>query len=204
MPKRLIAIVAVMAAVCGAAQAQVRLAPVPPTQYTPDQQAASAAFEAARKTPVFGPFGMLIRSPNVMTAARQMGDYLRYGSAVGTTLSELAIIITAREWSQDYEWSLHAPIAVRQGIRQDIVDAISAGRRPEGMSADETLVYDFTTELHHNKQVSDATYGKVVARWGEMGVVDLTAINGYYTFLAMALNVARAAPGEGPTLPRFP
>jgi 4-carboxymuconolactone decarboxylase len=204
MTKTILAGVAAAAALCGAAQAQERLPPVPPAQYTADQRAAAAAFEAARNGPVFGPFGLLIRSPNVMTAARQMGDHLRFGSAVGTTLSELAILVTAREWSQDYEWSVHAPIALRQGIRPEVVDAIAQGRRPEGMSADEALVYDFTIELHRNRQVSDATYGRTLARWGEVGVVDLTAINGYYTFLAMALNVGRTPPADGIRLPRLP
>ena len=83
---------------------------------------------------------------------------LRYNSAIGNTLSELAILITAREWTQDYEWYVHYPIALKAGIKKDIADAIADGRRPTGMSENETIIYDFSTELHRNKQVSDATY----------------------------------------------
>jgi hypothetical protein len=82
-----------------------------------------------------------------MNMARAMGDYLRYHSAIGNTLSELVVLITAREWSQDYEWYVHYPIALKAGVAKDIADAIADGRRPTGMSADEEIVYDFTTEL---------------------------------------------------------
>ena len=191
------------AALAGAAQA--RLPPVPAAAYSAEQKAAVAAFEAARKAPLSGPFSVMVRSPPVMTASRQLGDHLRFNSAIGTRLSELVILVTAREWSQDYEWSVHAPIAVRQGIAQEVVDAVADGRRPARMSADEALAYDFTVELHRNKRVSEPTYQAALKRWGEAGVVDLTAISGYYTLLAMQLNVARTPPeAGGPRLARLP
>ncbi|MBX9709912.1 MAG: carboxymuconolactone decarboxylase family protein, partial [Xanthobacteraceae bacterium] len=143
--------------------------------------------------------------PEVMSQARAMGDYLRYKSAIGNMLSELAIIITAREWTQDYEWWLHAPIAMKAGIKPGIVDAIRGGRRPVGMSEDEEIVYDFSTELHKNKGVSDTTFSRAEKRFGKNGVVDLVGINGYYTLLAMQLNTARyQIPKDGMPLPRFP
>ncbi|OYX34328.1 MAG: 4-carboxy muconolactone decarboxylase [Caulobacterales bacterium 32-69-10] len=185
--------------------AQERLPPVRPEQYDAAQQKAAAEFEAARKAPVFGPFAMLIRSPEVMSAARAMGDELRFKSAVGTTLSEMVILIVAREWSQDYEWSVHAPIALKQGVSQAVVDAIAEGRRPAVLTEDEAIAYDFTIELNRTKRVSDATYARALKRWGERGVVDLSAISGYYTFLAMAMNTARTPPADGaPRLPRWP
>ena len=97
------------------AQAGERLPTIPPAQYSAEQKQAAADFEAARKVPVFGPFEPLMYSPAVMSQARAMGDYLRYKSAIGNTLSELAILLTAREWSQDYEWSVHYPIALKAG-----------------------------------------------------------------------------------------
>jgi len=100
-----------------AARAEERLPTIPPANYTAEQQQAAADFEAARKVPVFGPFEPLMHSPQVMTQARAMGDYLRYKSAIGNTLSELAILITARDWTQDYEWYVHYPIALKVGIR---------------------------------------------------------------------------------------
>jgi 4-carboxymuconolactone decarboxylase len=185
--------------------AQPRLPTIPPADYTPAQQAAAADFLATRKVPVFGPFEPLMYSPEVMTQARSMGDYLRYKSAIGNTLSELAILVTAREWSQDYEWYVHHPIALKQGIKPAVADAIAQGRRPDGMSEDEQIVYDFSTELHRTKRVSDATFARAEKRFGKQGVVDLTGINAYYTLLAMQLNMAQyELPKGGVPLPRFP
>jgi 4-carboxymuconolactone decarboxylase len=155
--------------------------------------------------PVFGPFEPMMHSPEVMSIARSTGDYLRYHSAIGNTLSELVILVTAREWSQDFEWYVHQPIAVKAGISKDITDAIADGRRPVAMSADEEIVYDFTVELQKNKRVSDATFNRAEQRFGKKGVVDMVGISGYYTSLAMQLNTARYQfSGEGPRLSRFP
>jgi 4-carboxymuconolactone decarboxylase len=183
-------------------RAEERLPAIPPSQYTEEQKRAAAEFEAARKVPLFGPFEPLMYSPQVMSQARAMGDYLRFKSAIGNTLSELAILITAREWTQDYEWTVHYPIALKAGIRQQIADAIALGRRPTAMSADEAAVFDYASELLKNKQVSDATFERAKSRFGLKGVVDLTGIVGYYTFLAMQLNAAQyPIPVPGRKLP---
>ena len=122
-----------------------------------------------------------------------MGDYLRYTSRIGNTLSEFAILITARDWNQDYEWSAHAPIAARMGIEPQVIEAIRNGRRPDNMSGDETVIYNFATELLHSRTVSDASWAAAEKRFGKPAVVDLVGILGYYTFNAMMLNVARTA-----------
>ena len=191
--------------IAGPAIAQSRLPAIAPDQYSPEQKQAADAFLAARKVPVFGPFEPLMHSPEVMTQARAMGDYLRYKSGIGNTLSELVILITAREWTQDYEWYVHAPIAAKVGIKPEIIAAIRDGRRPDGMTDDETIVYDFSTELHRNKRVSDATFARAEKRFGKPGVVDLTGVTAYYTLLAMQLNAAEyPAPADATKLPRFP
>jgi len=191
--------------VAGPVLAQQRLPTIAPEQYTAEQKKAAEDFLAARKVPVFGPFEPMMHSPEVMSIARSTGDYLRYHSAIGNTLSELVILVTAREWSQDYEWYVHQPIALKAGISKDIADAIADGRRPVAMSADEETVYDFTIELQKNKRVSDATFSRAEQRFGKKGVVDMVAISGYYTSLAMQLNTARYQfSGEGPRLSRFP
>lgn len=187
-----------------AQQPPQRLPTIAPDQYTAAQKKASEEFMAARKTPVFGPFEPMMYSPDVMSMARAMGDYLRYHSSLGNTLSELVILITAREWSQGYEWSLHCPIAIKAGIPKSVADAIGEGRRPAAMSADEAIVYDFTTELLKNKGVSDTTFNRAEQRFGRQGVVDMAAISGYYAFLAMQLNLARYPVGDGPRLARLP
>jgi 4-carboxymuconolactone decarboxylase len=173
-----------------AAHANERLPTIPPAQYTAEQKQAAVEFEAARKTPVFGPFEPMMHSPQLMSDARAMGDYLRFKSSIGNTLSELTILMTAREWTQDFEWSYHYPVAIKAGLRQELVDAIALGKRPSGMSPDEELVYNFTNELLKKKQVSDATFERAKTRFGTQGVVDMTGIAGYYTFLAMQLNMA--------------
>jgi 4-carboxymuconolactone decarboxylase len=189
----------------GSVLAQQRLPTIPPDQYTADQKRAAEEFLVARKIPVFGPFEPMMHSPEVMNMARAMGDYLRYHSAIGNTFSELVILISAREWSQDYEWYVHYPIALKAGIAKDIADAIADGRRPTEMNADEEIVYDFTTEILKIKRISDATFRRAEGRFGKKGVVDMAAIAGYYTFLAMQLNMARYQfSGEGTRLSRFP
>ncbi len=185
--------------------AQGRLPTIPPEQYTPEQKQAVQDFETARKAALRGPFQPLLHSPQVMTLMRSTGDYLRYKSAIGTTLSELVILVVAREWTQDYEWLVHQPIAVEAGIKASITEAIAQGRRPQGMSDDEEIVYDFSTELHKNKHVSDHTFARAEKRFGKQGVVDLTAINAYYTSLAMQMNAAEyQVPKDAKRLQRFP
>jgi len=185
--------------------AQGRLPSIPLEKYTPEQQQAARDFETARKYPPMGPFEPLLYSPQVMTLMRSTGDYLRFKSAIGTTLSELVILVVAREWTQDYEWYVHQPIAVQVGIKASITEAIAQGRRPQGMSDDEEIVYDFSTELHKNKHVSDVTFARAEKRFGRQGVVDLTAINAYYTSLAMQMNAAEyQVPKDAKRLQRFP
>jgi len=205
MHLRRLSLAVLLASAASAAHAAERLPTIPPAQYTAEQKQAAADFEAARKVPVFGPFEPLMHSPEVMSQARAMGDYLRYKSAIGNTLSELAILVTAREWTQDYEWFVHYPIALKAGIRQEITDAIAEGRRPAAMNPDEETVYDYSMELLKNKQVSNATFERAKSRFGTRGVVDLTGIVGYYTFLGMQLNAAQyPAPKDARKLPRLP
>jgi 4-carboxymuconolactone decarboxylase len=203
--KNLAAITLIALLITGEAMAQPRLPTISPDHYSEAQKKAAEDFVAARKVPVFGPFEPLMYSPEVMSQARAMGDYLRYKSGIGTTLSELVILVTAREWTQDYEWYVHAPIAAKMGIKLEIIAAIRDGRRPEGMSADEEMVYDVSIELHRNKRVSDKTYDRAEQRFGKPAMVDLIGINAYYTLLAMQLNAARyEMPKDGVRLPRFP
>jgi 4-carboxymuconolactone decarboxylase len=182
-----------------------RMPEIPADKMTPEQKKAADEFQAERKVPIFGPFVPLLRSPEVMQRARAMGDYLRYKSVLPPALNEFAILITARRWSQNYIWTVHQPIAVKAGLKAEIAQALAEGRRPEAMSSDEELVYEFSTELHQNQSVSDATYARAVTRLGEQGLIDLIGVNGYYTFLAMVLNTTRTAvPKNAPTLTPFP
>ncbi|HET6490793.1 MAG TPA: carboxymuconolactone decarboxylase family protein [Syntrophales bacterium] len=142
---------------------------------------------------LYNPFTTLIRSPELMDRAQKIGEYLRYKSAIGTRLTELVILIVARQWTQQVEWAIHEPIALKEGIKPDVILAIADGRRPVGMSDDEEMIYNFCTELHTNKSITDVTYDRVLKRFGEQGVIDTLGINGYYTFLAMVMNGTRTA-----------
>ena len=186
------------------ARAQDRLPPIPESQQTEAQKKAIAEFTAARKTGISGPFVPLLRSPEVMNRARAMGDYLRFNSVLPPRLSEFAILITARYWTQNYEWDAHNQLALQGGLSPDIIKAIADGRRPDKMAADEAIVYDFFTELFANKSVSDPTYARAVAKFGEKGVIDLLGVVGYYTMLAMVMNVPRTPAQHGAVLPLTP
>ncbi|MEC5161831.1 4-carboxymuconolactone decarboxylase [Janthinobacterium sp. CG_23.3] len=168
-----------------------RLGPIPFEQLSEPQRVVAQAVIDGPRGALYGPFVPLLRSPELMAAAQAMGEYLRYRSAIGTRLSELAILVTARQWSQQVEWAIHAPLALHNGVAGSTIEAIAARRRPAEMPADETLVHDFCLELQQRRMVSDHTYAAAVAMFGERGVVDLMGINGYYTFLSMLMNGAQ-------------
>jgi 4-carboxymuconolactone decarboxylase len=187
--------------------AQDRMPPIPDDQMTEAQREAVAEFKAARDTTRFGgPFVPLLRSPEMLSRARNVGDYVRFNSALPPRLSEFVILIIAREWTQQTEWSAHAGIAERAGLHADIIGAVAEGRRPDGMADDEAAVYDFCIELLRTHGVSDPTYARLVSVVEEKGVVDTIGIMGYYSLLAMVMNTARTplANGAPPPLQAFP
>jgi 4-carboxymuconolactone decarboxylase len=187
------------------AMSQERLPAIPAEKYTEAQKRAADEFLATRKTPVFGPFIPLIRSPEVMLRTKEMGDYLRFKNLIGQKLAEFTILIMAREWTADYEWYAHYPLAMKAGLKPEIAEAVFEGRRPDGMAQDEEIVYNFVTELNARKRVSDVTYERTVKQVGEQGVVDIIGLQGYYTLIAMTLNVSRfEQPKDGRQFPRIP
>jgi 4-carboxymuconolactone decarboxylase len=190
----------VLAAVFGAADlagAQDRMPRIPADKLTDAQKKAIEEFKAARSADISGPFVAMLRSPEVMNRARAMGDYLRFRSSLPPRLSELVIILTARRWTQQYEWNAHAPLAVKGGLDAAIVNAIAAGRRPDRMAEDEDIVYSLFDEIHRHQAVSDGTYARAVGKIGEQGVIDVMGLSGYYTTLAMVMNTARTPLPDG-------
>lgn len=168
-----------------------RLPPVPPAQWTPEQQACVDEIVRGPRGALISPFVPLLRSPELTQHAQRMGEYLRYRSALGQRLSELAILLTAKTWSQPVEWAIHAPIAEREGVAASTVRAIAQGRPPEGLPADEQVVHDFHRELMTDREVTDGTWARAIETFGERGTVDLLGIFGYYSFLAIVMNAAR-------------
>jgi 4-carboxymuconolactone decarboxylase len=138
-----------------------------------------------------GPFNALLRSPEMGDLVQQLGAYIRYRTSLPHRLNEMAIIMSARHWTAQYEWYAHKPLALEAGLNPAIADAIAEGRKPAGMKADEEAVYNFCTELLNTKQVSDATFQAAVKAFGERGVVDLIGATGYYQLVSALLNVDR-------------
>ncbi len=183
-----------------------RLPRIAPEKMTEAQKNITAEIAAGPRGELRGPFIALLRSPELASAVQKVGEYLRYRCPVERRLAEMATLIAARYWTQQYEWNAHYEHAMKAGLDPAIAGAIAEGRRPSGMSEDEEIVYEFVTEALHNKSVSDATYARTAAKFGEQRLVDLLAIAGYYAMLAMILNVARTAlpGGKPPPLPFFP
>ncbi len=196
---------------CGAfvaaslAGAQDRFPMIPAIQQTDVQKKVVADISSGPRGGFAGPFVPLLRSPELENRLQKVGEYLRFGAAIGRRNTEFVILITARSWSQQYEWGQHAPIAQKEGIKPETIAAISDGRRPANMTDEEEMIYNFADELLRNKTVSEPTFARVKARFGEQGVIDMTGLMGYYTTLAMIMNVAQT-PGETgvPRLPAFP
>jgi len=138
-----------------------------------------------------GPNALFLRSPDLMSRTQKVGEYLRYKSSLPRRLNEFAILITARRWTAQLEWLSHLPLALEAGLDSSVAEELSRGVRPRAMRDDEAALYDFCTELHEQRSVSDAVFKNARDRFGEQGVIDLIALTGYYTMLAMVLNVAQ-------------
>ena len=170
-----------------------RMPAIPDAQMTAEQKKVMDEIAAGPRGRIGGPFIPLMRSPELMNRIQKVGEYLRFQNTVGLRNSEFAVLIVARHFSQPVEWAIHRPIAEREGVLPATCDAIAEGRRPDGMNDDETLIYNVLEELHTNRSLSDVTYQQLLTRFGEKGVIDLVAHYGYYSLLAMTMNVARTA-----------
>ena len=163
---------------------------------SPPQREAADALVAGPRKAVFGPFIPLLRSPELMSRIGKVGEYLRFESMLDARIRELVMCRVARQVSNQFEWLMHAPLALQAGVLQSTLDAIAGGRQPRGMAADEATALDFTSELllHHGS--SDATYAEAVASLGEQGVVELASLVGYFVMVCWVMNVART-PTQG-------
>lgn len=193
-----------------------RFKPIAPENLTPAQRALAEAIRsgprgavknsaAANPGPLGGPFNVWLRSPEIGNIIQSLGAAIRFRSSLPNKLNELAIITTARQWTAQYEWLAHKKLALEAGLDPAIADDIAQGRRPAQMPEDEAIVHDFSRELHEMHGVSDATYKRALDRFGEQGVMDLIAVNGYYVLVSMTLNVNRTAlpGGVQPPLPQL-
>src|SRR5687767_4561462 len=168
-----------------------RLPSIPAGRLTADQQAVVDELLSGPRGAVIGPFIATLRSPELTRRLHRLGEYIRYNAALPEKLREMAILLTARQWKQGFEWDVHAPLAAKAGLSDAVIAAIAQGQAPPAMETDESVVYSVFTELHRTHAVSDSTYNAACREFGEQGVIDLIALIGYYTTLAMIMNVAQ-------------
>jgi len=174
-----------------------RFKPLTYDEMTPAQKTMIEHLLAGPRAGANGPFNVLLRSPEVGDLGQQFGASTRFKSSLPQRLYELAILVTARHWTSQYEWQAHHRSALQAGLSPAIADAIAQGKRPSVMQKDEEAVYNFSSELLNTKQVSDATFGAVKNALGEKGVVDLIAVMGWYGTVSMLLNTDRYPVAEG-------
>jgi 4-carboxymuconolactone decarboxylase len=186
--------------------AQDRMPPIPADKMTEAQKKMVAEFAAVRNSAPTGPFAVLLRVPELMDLGYKWRQHVQARSALDQRLTEFVILMTARHWTQQYEWNAHHPAALKAGLKAEIITAVAEGRRPEQMAEDEAVLYDLCTELQRNQRVSDSTYARAVAKFGEAGIVEATSMAGYYTLLAMVMNTAQTPlpAGTKPPLAAFP
>ncbi len=154
-----------------------------------DQRALAERMIKETRSGLGGPFNSMLRSPEMSPGLMNLYNYFRYKTALSRPLVELAILVTAREWSAQFEWYMHYPIARTEGVSAALLAQLREGKRPASMKPDETAVYEFATELLRNHKVGDATYQKALSLLGEKNLVDLTALIGTYVTYAALLNV---------------
>jgi 4-carboxymuconolactone decarboxylase len=174
-----------------------RMPPLAAEAMSEEQKQAAAELAAGPRGGVRGPFIPLLRSPELLGRLQKVGEVLRYRSSLAPRLNELVMLIVAREWTQQFEWQIHLPLAVQAGLKPEIAAAVAEGRRPRGMAEDEELAWDFCNELMRTRGVSDATYAEAVALLGERGLIDLIGLVGYFTTVSMVMNVAHTPPPQG-------
>jgi 4-carboxymuconolactone decarboxylase len=186
---------------------QERMPPIAADKMTEAQKKAVADYKALRGVDMTGPpWTLLLRVPAHVVPALQIRLHYLNDGVLDARLTEFAILIAARRWTNNWEWNAHSTAAAAAGLNAGVMAALGDGRRPDRMADDEALVYDFSIELQDNQSVSDATYARALDKFGEPGIVELASIQGYYTYLAMIMNAARVGvqPNTRPALERFP
>lgn len=181
-----------------------RMPPIPADELTDEQRKAVADITSGLRGEIRGPYWPILRSPGFLMSVHRVGEYTRYHCKLDHRINEMATLMGARAWTQQYAWNAHYGKAVKAGLAPATLDALAEGRRPANMQQDEAVLYDFVTEVLANKSVSDATYASAVAQFGEEGVIDILGIVGYYSMLAMIMNVACTGFTDGRPLPLIP
>jgi 4-carboxymuconolactone decarboxylase len=160
----------------------------PEAGLNPEQRIVYDKVASGPRGAVVGPMRAALHSPELADRWQWMGEFLRYQSTLPPRLSELTILVCGRYWNSAVEWYVHADAGLRAGLSEAVVDAIRQSLPPPFAFADEALVYEYTRQLLLNGRVGDAAYGAARETLGDVGIVELTALVGYYTMVAMTLN----------------
>src|SRR5690349_9538301 len=176
---------------------------IPPEQWTPAQRAAADEITAGRRGGVIGPFVAALRSPECMRRLQHLGAYLRYDSSIEPRLRELVILLTARKYTQGFEWVTHEPLAREAGLSPALIDAVRRGTAPSALAADEAVVVELCAVPLADGRVPDALYPRALNVLGESGVVDVICTVGYYTTLALIMNATRTALPGAAAVPQW-
>jgi 4-carboxymuconolactone decarboxylase len=189
----------------GRAEDITRFAPLKADELSPAQKAWADAIAVPPRNAKFGspPYRAYIRDPELAPRLSALSDYLRWNTALPPRLSEFAILLTARQWTAQYEWFAHYPLALKAGLDEKILGDVAAGRRPENMRDDEAALYDLVTALYRDRKVADPVYQAALKKFGERGIMDVIGIIGYYDLVSMTLITMQAsAPNDSvPPLP---
>jgi len=174
-----------------------RMPEIPLDKMTAAQRSIAEAIMSGPRGRMSGPFNAWLRSPELADRLQKVGEYVRFKTSLDKRVNEMAILMTAQAWGAQYEWYAHAPLAAKAGLDPAVITAIGAGRKPDNMKDDEAIVWEFTTQLRRDHSVDDVTYARALEKFGEAGIVDLIAVNGYYDVVSMTLNVAHVrAPAD--------
>ena len=174
-----------------------RFAEISLDKMSPEQRTIAEAIMNGPRGRMSGPFNAWLRSPVLADRLQKVGEYVRFNTSLDKRINEMAILMTAQAWGAQYEWYAHAPLAIKAGLDPEVVKAIGVGQKPAKMKDDEAIVWEFTTQLRRDHSVDDAVYAKALDKFGEAGIIDLVAVNGYYDVVSMTLNVAHVkAPAD--------
>jgi 4-carboxymuconolactone decarboxylase len=178
-----------------------RLPPIPDDRLTDEQREAVARVVAGPRGELAGNWVPLLRSPAMMTRLQELGSYLRFDKELDADVFELTVLAVARHWDNEFEWWFHHPVALEAGVPAEVVEDVGHGRRPASGRPELAAAWDLVEELQRTRAVSDATYAAALDLLGEQSLVELVGTVGYYTTLAMTMNVAGTPAPPGPRLP---
>jgi len=172
-----------------------------PETMSPEQRRVYDKIVGGKRGRIQGPLRAALHNADLAERWSALGELLRYGTSLTPRQSELAILVTGRACRSPFEWYAHRPEAEKAGLPAEIIDAVFAEATPPSMSEEDAAVYHLASELNHYNSASARTYDRALRILGERGVVELTALVGYYTMVAMTLNAHEIPFPEGVTAP---